>query len=330
MKLFPFYIFIVLAFLLLALFAVLSQSSNQSSVIALPPPLPLLVDTAEAPILETSLEGPKKALLIGINYTNTNYELQGCQEDVQNLSEFLQQKGFTVETCTDADEIKPTLEVLQAKIAAFLLSLGPQETGVLWYSGHGLLLQDGENAWVPVDFLQSGFLDESWVIAYLKTLPATTRLFIGSDACHSGSTFNLKYDVEPELSKLMQTSSYKQVMKTKAVTTSFKDLPLPTTFYGTSDKKYELFDTLNNLSEMDANIVVLSASRDDQISTEANENGEIQGAMTYAFLTNASLSTSLGNLQDLMRNTLFNVPQTPQLSFSRLFHPLSTLQAFGL
>ena len=37
----------------------------------------------------------KKALLIGINYTNTSYELQGCINDALHLSTILQTKyGF--------------------------------------------------------------------------------------------------------------------------------------------------------------------------------------------------------------------------------------------
>lgn len=323
-------VFFVLVLVALAIVSAQSQKSSTTPASELAVPFSN-VDISTATVFQEPLEGVKKALLIGLNYTGTQYELQGCQEDVENMKEVLEEKGFEVQTCTDADELKPTLDVLQARIAAFLLSLAPGETGVLWYSGHGLLLQDGENAWVPIDFLQHGFLDESWVISYLATLPSTTRVFIGVDACHSGSTFNLKYDLEPQESRLMQTSSYKTVTKTKQKSISAKQYIQDYDF--TKDveieKDYELFDTAKEIHEMESSIVVLSSSRDDQVSLEANENGEIQGAMTYAFLKCISTSKNLGQLQDHMRTILSNVPQTPQLSISRLFHPLSTLKAFG-
>jgi metacaspase-1 len=321
--------FFVIALAVTAILAVRSQQSNSNSNQEVAPLA--VVDLASVEIYQEPLEGMKKAFLIGINYTGTAYELQGCQEDVQNMKEVLESKGFEVETCTDADDIKPTLDVIQAKIASFLLSLAPGETGVLWYSGHGLLLQDGENAWVPLDFLQSGFLDESWIISYLQSIPSTVRLFVGVDACHSGTTFNLKFDLEPEASRLMQTSSYKTVTKTKGVIRNVKESPFINAVQKDVDvnKQYELFDTTKDIAEMEASIIVLSASRDDQVSVEANENGEIQGAMTYAFLHSLESSNNIGQLQDNMRNILIHLPQTPQLSISRLFHPLSSLKAFG-
>lgn len=325
-------VFFAVALIVITIVALQSQKSPSSPAQEV---LPLsVVDLSSAPIYAEPLEGEKKALLIGINYTGTAYELQGCQEDVDNIRDILTEKGFVVETCTDADTIKPTLDVLQAKIAAFLLSLAPGETGLLWYSGHGLLLQDGENAWVPVDFQQQGFLDESWIISYLSTIPSTVRLFIGVDACHSGTTFNLKFDLEPESARLVQTSSYKSVAKTRGKIITMKDVPIAVKDVDVknvdAEKQYELFDTAKEIGEMNASILVLSASRDDQVSVEANENGEIQGAMTFAFIHSLNSVTNIGQMQDKMRSILNNVPQTPQVSLSRLFHPLSSLKAFGL
>jgi hypothetical protein len=324
--------FFVVVLAALAIVSVQSQKSSSTSLPLVPVAPFNVVDISSAETYQEPLEGSKKALLIGLNYTGTQYELQGCQEDVENMKEILEMKGFQVQTCTDADSVKPTLDVLQARIASFLLSLAPGETGLLWYSGHGILLQDGENAWVPIDFLQQGFLDESWVVSYLRTLPSTTRLFIGVDACHSGTTFNLKYDLEPQDSRLMQTSSYRTVTKTKQKSVHVKEWirDIDITKDIDPEREYELFDAAKDLDAMESSVVVLSASRDDQVSVEANENGEIQGAMTYAFLKCLPSSNNLGQLQDQMRITLNHVPQTPQLSISRLFHPLSSLKAFGL
>lgn len=39
--------------------------------------------------------GPKKSLLIGINYTGSQNELRGCHQDVENVAEFLSYRGYS-------------------------------------------------------------------------------------------------------------------------------------------------------------------------------------------------------------------------------------------
>lgn len=38
---------------------------------------------------------PKKSLLIGINYTGSQHQLNGCHRDVENMAEFLSYRGFS-------------------------------------------------------------------------------------------------------------------------------------------------------------------------------------------------------------------------------------------
>lgn len=37
----------------------------------------------------------KKSLLIGINYTGSENELNGCHQDVENVAEFLSYRGYS-------------------------------------------------------------------------------------------------------------------------------------------------------------------------------------------------------------------------------------------
>jgi metacaspase-1 len=37
----------------------------------------------------------KKSLLIGINYTGSQNELHGCHQDVENVAEFLSDRGYS-------------------------------------------------------------------------------------------------------------------------------------------------------------------------------------------------------------------------------------------
>jgi hypothetical protein len=288
------------------------------------------VDIANAEVMISPSVGTRKALLFGLNYKDTQFALQGSIEDVRNLGSVLRTSGFDVEVCTDESVARPTRNVIQAKLAAFLLELQPGDMGVVWYSGHGLLLADGENAWVPLDFQRSGFVDETWVRAHLAALPEGVRLFIGSDACHSGTTFDLKYDIEPQIARSI-TKDYRSVLQTKAASRkSFehKDIDLDAT------RSFEVLDAWTNREDIPATVAVLSGCKDDELSAEGFEEGEFQGAMTWAFIDAIEAfanELSLGSLQDSMRAQLKanGYSQTPQLSFSKLFSPHSTLAAFG-
>jgi len=37
----------------------------------------------------------KKSLLIGINYTGSQNELHGCHQDVENVAQFLSERGYS-------------------------------------------------------------------------------------------------------------------------------------------------------------------------------------------------------------------------------------------
>lgn len=289
------------------------------------------VDLASADVLLEPTDGTRKALLFGLNYKDTTFALQGSIEDVRNLGSVLRTSGFDVEVCTDESVAHPTRNVMQAKLAAFLLDLQPGDMGIVWYSGHGLLLADGDNAWVPLDFQREGFVDETWVRAHLAALPAGVRLFIGSDACHSGTTFDLKYAIEPQISRSV-TKDYRNVKQTRGATSrklfERKDIEVDAT------RTFEVLDAWTNREDIPATVAVLSGCKDDETSAEGFEEGEFQGAMTWAFIDAIETfanELSLGSLQDSMRAQLKanGYTQTPQLSFSNLFSPYSTLKAFG-
>jgi hypothetical protein len=326
------FFWIVAALIVLAIVVALVATGGSTPAPQIPSFVGPTVDIANAEVLVEPSIGSRKALLFGLNYKDSPYELLGSIEDVRNLGDVLRSSGFAVEVCTDESAARPTRNVIQAKLAAFLLELQPGDMGVIWYSGHGLLLADGENAWAPLDFQRSGFVDEGWVRAHLAALPEGVRLFIGSDACHSGTTFDLKYDVEPQLASRSISKAYRSVLQTKGAGTrkalDHRDVDVDAT------RTFEVLDAWSNRDELAATVVVLSGSKDEELSAEGFEEGEYQGAMTWAFLDaleNFGADASVGSMQDSMRAQLAanGYAQTPQVSFSRLFSPHSSLGAFG-
>jgi hypothetical protein len=87
-------------------------------------------------IISTS---PNKALLIGINYTNTSNELYGCINDTINIQQLLSTKFdykmFTV--LTDQTNKKPSKQNIQVELTNLLVQSKAGDKLFFLYSGHG-------------------------------------------------------------------------------------------------------------------------------------------------------------------------------------------------
>lgn len=153
----------------------------------------------------------KKSLLIGINYVGSQHALEGCQQDVQNVLQFIGTQGYPSDQRsqlvmrddrhTDPNgPLWPTGRNILAAMA-WLVS-EPNTTCFMHYSGHGGQVADTDgtrvsgfdDTIVPVDYekkgqIPSGVLHET-LITNLK--PRTT-LFMIFDCCHSGSAVELPY-----------------------------------------------------------------------------------------------------------------------------------------
>lgn len=240
-------------------------------------------------------EGTKKALLIGVNYRNTENELEGCIDDVLNIKELLVTKyGFNerdIWMLTDDTSTKPTkVNMLNAMRSLFLCGA---ETLYLHYSGHGTSIQchegtetDGlDECIVPIDFRQSGFIIDNDIKDLANQIPSTSTLVSVFDACHSGTAMDLRY----------------------------------TTTLGGSGPSI-VVDRAH--SRTDARIVYLSGCRDDQTSADAVEEGEHQGALTYAYLQVLRRDGYHPNYVELLKDVRVELralgfTQIPQLAFGR-------------
>jgi len=288
--------------------------------------------------LTGGLSGSKRALLFGLNYTGTENQLQGCIQDTVNISSYLRSKGFSITTFTDRTSVKPTKKNMTTKMNEFLSSLRPNDVGFIWYSGHGTLVNNNKNAWVPLDFRSSGFLSEDSFRNKIVALDPSVKLFVGSDSCYSGSFFDLKYDVEsgtaPQRSLLERRNTSYSIPKTKnirrVIPSTDNIVPLDSNIVDKAVREeYRLYDIQTSASR--STVIHISGCRDNQTSADAFITGSSQGAMSWSFLT--ALKTpniSLGQLESLMRSALIGYTQVPQLSFGLALNPNTKLSAIGL
>ena len=122
--------------------------------------LPLMFLLALAPAVGRAQEGKRIALIIG----NNNYALaplRNAVNDARLMDQALKSAGFI--TIPDYDVTKAGLE---EDLAKFMQLLGPDDTALFYYAGHGIQIEN-ENYLIPVDFAP----DSSVIQAKYRTWP---------------------------------------------------------------------------------------------------------------------------------------------------------------
>lgn len=254
--------------------------------------------------------GKRRALIIGINYSLhpvPGFRLEKCIEDAYGMANFLcANLGFEhndVRIITDDSPWdRPTAENIREAMAALVYDAQPNDSLILYYSGHALQLKDMSGrefnglaeCICAIDYDGDSSLNSDtpglisdYVMHQLmvKPLPRKCRLTAIFDSCHSGGLLGLPhvYDSNgfvkplrhPECLKILrQKSSY-------------------------------------------ADVVSLSASRDEQKAIETERGGALRWAFIESVRTLGDTLTYkelLCSVRDYMRRHGF--PQRPQLSSS--------------
>ncbi|KIV95159.1 hypothetical protein, variant [Exophiala mesophila] len=150
----------------------------------------------------------RKCLLIGINYLGSKHQLQGCIDDVMNMTEFLASRNYprhplSMVTMTDSPQTAPTSPYYPSghNILAAMDWLVSEPGCMLFlhYSGHGGQVpgqrETGfDDTIVPVDFESMGMIDSGTLHRHLvSALAPACTLVILFDCCHSGSAVELPF-----------------------------------------------------------------------------------------------------------------------------------------
>jgi hypothetical protein len=230
----------------------------------------------------------------------------------------------------DGSTAMPTKNLIKQKMQDLVSQTRAGDVAFVWYSGHGAQISNPNAAggynecWCPPDTLESGqYLTDITLNSIVKAAVVGSTVFVGSDSCHSGTVFDIPYFVSPA-----------------GLPINSRDVP-PSTKMATraviTDEMTERAKTVKTTGTMDvvmdasyfptaANVISLSGCQDWDTSADAYLAGSAQGAMTWAFLSAASASTTLSDLLFTMRTILSSngFSQVPQLSFGTLFNPNTT------
>jgi hypothetical protein len=232
----------------------------------------------------------KKALLIGINYMNTPYQLNGCIDDTNRMKEFLSSYGFNdFKILTDLTDLKPTKSNILNELKKLITTSNSGDVLFFYYSGHGSYTYDknreetdgNDEMLISLDTLP--ILDDELKSILQNYLSREITIIGMFDSCHSGTVLDLKYNY------------------------LVRD-PLKDDNYSENDK----------VSECQGNVIMISGCMDEQTSAEALIENKAQGALTWSFIEclnknpNCSWRELIKTMRGLLKNNGFT--QIPQLS----------------
>lgn len=242
----------------------------------------------------------KKALIIGVTYTGTNCQLNGCKPDAFRVRDMLLSKfGYKTEDVTLLVEGEPNYKEPSAKnimdeiVNLLIQSLyyGVDEV-YFGYSGHGSQVTDysgdetdgKDEILLPCDYKTGGYISDDLLNKYFSYFPPKAKVVCLIDACHSGSMLDLAWKIN------------------------------------TDSGEHELVNK-NSRCRGDS-ITLISGCRDSQQSLDVFREGKWGGALTNAFLEIVESTQGDVCWHQLVKDihqamVAQGFPQRPQLTASR-------------
>jgi len=236
------------------------------------------------------ITGIKRALLIGINYTNDpNNELFGCINDVKNIKNRLLTNGFNesdITVLTDFTELKPTKTNIINELTKLINATEDTDLSFFSISSHGSFIIDVNNDELDgydelVYTIDKKFLIDDNLKTIILELKKGATLFAFFDTCHSGTMLDLPYI-------FMDNSSYDN--------------------YSVNIKNLE---TLGS-------VIAITGCADDETSADTVIDDIACGAATNALLESLNNNKAITwrelvkNMRDYLKNNGFE--QIPQIS----------------
>ncbi len=259
----------------------------------------------------------RKALIIGINYEGTGYDLKGCINDAHTVEDYVRRvKPF--------DEVKLLLEK-EATTAGILAGMEwlvsgarPGDVLLMHYSGHGsqarsIIEPDGLDEIIcPIDIdWREKIIRDDQMKAILSKVPNGVNLTVVLDCCHSGDGLDLGATMALEevlntvdRSAALAGGETRWLAPPEVVQQEINEEGL----------KVREFKTSRDINRC---AVLIAACRSNQTAADAMISGKFQGAATHA-LYNVALFEGAKTNADIVRQMNFYMggygfDQRPQL-----------------
>ena len=139
--------------------------------------------------------GRQAALLIGVEKYEKAPPLTYIGNDVARLAETLRMRGGFDQVAEIADTVElpsalPRRQILMSRIPEWLADRSPEDTVIVYFSGHGFRAADGAMYLAPLDIdpadLTGTGIPVAWIRDQIARCAAGLKLLV-LDACHAGS-----------------------------------------------------------------------------------------------------------------------------------------------
>lgn len=149
-----------------------------------------------------------RALLFGLNYAHTtDAVLNGCINDVRNISDYLNAFNIPCDVYTDDVDLASTsAQGMIRKLYELAVASYKENLDFVWihYSGHGTYVRDSngdekdgrDECLVPSDFKTAGVISDDLICSLFKSFNSKTRVVCVFDCCHSATIGDMKYSWE--------------------------------------------------------------------------------------------------------------------------------------
>lgn len=193
-----------------------------------------------------------KAFLVGINYiSDQDSKLDGCINDVENMSKFLIQTIPNISCEVYTDLTTPSRTTYNGLLSLFVdiaVQSFTEELDFIWfhYSGHGSYVADTsgdeldkqDECIVPSDFRQSGYIVDDLLNVLFSKINPKTKVFCVFDCCHSGSIIDVKYSWDVQQACKLENISCQIKAKIATLSGCKDDQTSADAFNVTGDQKY--------------------------------------------------------------------------------------------
>lgn len=297
----------------------------------------------------SNCNGTKKALLIGINYIGSKFQLKGCFNDVKNIKEFITSKynfpeaNMIIMTDDQKDpRFIPTRSNIINAIRWLVDGAKAGDSLFFHYSGHGGQVEDIEHkdgdesdgldeTIMPVDFEQNGqIIDDELHQLMVKPLPEGVRLTAIFDCCHSGTVLDVPYVYRCD-GKIQLVTDHNHQAGAIALINAFLDQQKGNKSSAKENFK-EGFKLLIKpksmaIAEVErhqqkrqthsslADVIQFAGCKDNQTSSDTTINSQATGAMSYALIKvlsenpNISYKDLLFQLREVLKGRYTQLPQ---------------------
>jgi len=291
-------------------------------------------------------KGNKKALLIGINYFGTKFQLKGCINDVQNINKFIQQqynfKPSNIVVLTDDQKdarFIPNRQNITNAIKWLIAGAQPGDSLFFHYSGHGGQAEDKDGdesdgmdeTIMPVDFETKGeILDDELHQLMVKPLPEGARLTAVFDCCHSGTVLDVPYVYRCD-GRIQLVTDHNHQAGAIALLNAFLDhhkghkaAAMDNLKEGlqllVKPKKMAVAEAERHQKKMEthqslADVIQFAGCKDSQTSADTTVNSQATGAMSYALIQvltknpNITYKDMLFEMRSILKGRYTQIPQ---------------------